>query len=73
METKNLSISNVNFEDAEEMERFREERDALQAERKSAIIADFKRNGDLDEQGHWIFKKPLPEDMQPDSPADFKH
>jgi hypothetical protein len=55
------------------MERFREERDSLYAERKSAIIADFKRNGDLDEQGQWVFKKPLPKDMQPDSPADFKH
>jgi hypothetical protein len=73
MKTKNLSIANVNFEDAEEMARFREERDALYAERKSAIIADFKRNGDLDEQGQWIFKKPLPEDMQPNSSADFKH
>ena len=50
METKNLSIANVDFEDAEEMARFREERDSLYAERKSAIIADFKRNGDLDEQ-----------------------
>jgi hypothetical protein len=73
MKTKNLSIANVNFEDAGEMARFREERDALYAARKTAIIADFKRNGDLDEQGQWVFKKPLPEDMQPDSPADFKH
>ena len=73
MKTKNLSIANVNFEDAEEMACFREERDALYAERKSAIVADFKSNGDLDEQGQWVFKTPLPEDMQPDSPADFKH
>jgi hypothetical protein len=73
MKTKNLSIANVNFEDAEEMARFRQERDSLYAERKSAIVADFKRNGDLDEQGQWVFEKPLPEDMQPDSPADFKH
>jgi hypothetical protein len=73
MKTKNLSIANVNFEDAEEMARFREERDSLYAERKSVIVADFKRNGDLDEQGQSVFKKPLPEDMQPGSPADFKH
>jgi hypothetical protein len=73
MKTKNLSIANVNFEDTEEMARFREERDALYAERKSAIIADFKCKGDLDEHGQWVFKKPLPEDMQPNSPADFKH
>ena len=69
MKTKNLSIANVNFEDAEEMARFRQERDSLYAERKSAIVADFKRNGDLDEQGQWVFNKPLPEDMQPESPA----
>jgi hypothetical protein len=73
MKTKNLSIANVNFEGPEEMVRFREERDALYTERKGAIIADFKRNGDLDEQNQWVFKKPLPEDMQPGSPADFKH
>jgi hypothetical protein len=73
MKTKNISIANVDFEDAEEMAHFREERDALYADRRSAIIANFKRNGDLDEHGQWVFKKPLPEDMQPDSPADFKH
>lgn len=73
MKARDLSIANVDFEDADEMARFRQERDVLYAERKSAIIADLKRNGDLDEQGRWVFKKPLPEDMQPDSLADFKH
>jgi len=52
--------------------RFREERDALPAQRKAGIVADLKRNGDLDEEGHWVFKKPLPADMHPDSPTDFK-
>lgn len=73
MKTKHLSIANVNFEDPEELARFREEREAMLAERKAAIVADLKRNGNLDEEGHWVFKQPLPADMQPDSPADFKH
>ena len=69
MKTKNLSIANVNFEDAEWMARFREERDSLYTERKSMIVADLNRNGDVDEQRQRVFKNPLPEDMQPDSPA----
>jgi hypothetical protein len=51
------------------MARFREERDSLYTERKSMIVADLNRNGDVDEQCQRVFKNPLPEDMQPDSPA----
>lgn len=73
MKTTHLSITSVDIEDPEELARFRDERDARLAQRKAAIVADLKRHGDLDEEGHWVFKKPLPADMQPDSPADFKH
>ena len=71
MKTTHVSITRVNIEDPEG--RFRAEMDARLAQRKAVIVADLKRHGDLDEEGHWVFKKPLPADMQPDSPADFKH
>ena len=73
MKTTHLSITSVNIEDPEELARFREERDARLAQRKAVIVADLTLHGDLNEEGHWVFKKPLPADMQPDSPADFKH
>ena len=57
MQTKILSIANVDFEDTEEMARFRKERDSLYAERKTAIVSDLKRTGDLDEHGQWVFKR----------------
>ena len=73
MKTKALAISNVDFENPEELSRFRAERDALLNGRKTAIIANLKDHGDLDEDGHWVFKKPFPDDMLPNSTADFKH
>ena len=73
MKTKNLSIANVNFEDPDELARFREQQDALLTERKRKIIAELKGNGQLDDKGNFVFKQPLPDDMKPESLADFKH
>ncbi len=55
-------MANVNFYDPEKRAQFREQQDALYTERKAAIVAELKSNGDLDENGQWVFKKPLPED-----------
>jgi len=73
METKILTIANVNFDDPEESAQFRAQEDALLAERKSAIIAELRRTGRLDDNGNLVFKQPLPDDMKPDSLADFTH
>lgn len=73
METKKLSILNVNIDDPVELARFREEQAQVLAERKRQIVSEHRRLGQLDEHGNWIFRDPTPEDMLPGSPADFKH
>ena len=73
METKRLSILNVNIDDPQELARFHQEQDQMLAQRKRQILAEHRRLGQLDEHGNWIFNEPMPEDMLPDSQADFKH
>ena len=66
-------MANVNLNDPAELSRLHEHQDALFAERKEAILVQLKQAGLMDEEGNFVFKEPLPADMQPDSPADFKH
>ena len=72
MTKKTLSILNYDFRNAEERELFREQEDALLAERKKHVISGLKRDGLLDENGKFVFKQALPDDMTPESLADFK-
>lgn len=71
--TKELTILNVDFHNPEELARFHAQELAIYRERKKKIVVDLKREGYLDEYGNWHFKEPLPEDMRPDSKADFTH
>ena len=64
---------NFDFRNNGERELFREQENALLAERKAKIIAELKRDGLLDEDGKFVFKQDLLDDMKPDSLADFKH
>ena len=73
MPTKKLSIMDFDFRDPAERALFREQQDALLTERKTKIVAELKRNGQLDSAGNLIFNEPLPADMEADSLADFKH
>ena len=73
MTKKTLSILNYDFRNKEERERFRQQENALLAERKKDIISGLKRDGLLDENGKFVFKQELPDDMKPESLADFKH
>ena len=72
-DAKELTILNVDFDNPEEMERFREQELAIYQERQRKIVADLKREGYLDDEGNWHFKEPWPDDMLPDSKADFNH
>jgi hypothetical protein len=71
--TKQVTVENVNFRDPAERALFNKQQEALFAERKQSIIAGLKRDGLLDEKGCFVFDQPLPDDMQPDSLADFEH
>jgi hypothetical protein len=73
MLAKKLSITNFNFRNEEERELFRNQEEAVLAERKGKAIADLKRDGLLDEDGKFVFEQDLPDDMKPESLADFKH
>ena len=73
MKATKLSILNLDFRNPEERVQYREEQNAVMAARKQKIVSELRRDGRLDESGHLIFTDPLPDDMAPDSPADFKH
>jgi len=73
METKILTYANVNLDDPEERAQYYSQLIALMGERKTAIIAELRRTGRLDENGNLVFKEPLPDDMKPDSLTDFTH
>jgi hypothetical protein len=71
--TKKVTMANVNLNDPAELALLHEHQDALFAERKEAILVKLKRDGLMNGEGNFVFNEPLPADMQPDSPADFKH
>ena len=71
--TKELTILNVDFDNPEEMARFREQEMAVFRQRKEKIVAQLREEGYIDAEGNWHFKEPWPDDMLPDSKADFNH